>query len=566
MRYTQPQAGPARLDPSNPLTAGIFAATLPHSRRELVTGQSFVQEGNYATSVSRFGRGLATDGSASDIYVPIPAVSLTSFSLFGAFVSNSNGTDVRALALGSSSNSFPIVQIGAGTSSAAKVRTWSRDDAGVTPPASVESTASAFDGTPHTVCITGDGATLSCYIDGVFDSSTPWTNGTITVDRFAVGALNRGTTAAYWAGSTFVGLAYKRTLAVSDVRALHANPWQLFAKTSRIFAAAAGGGASAALTGVTGTGAAGTAGPANSLPLTGTAATGAVGTAVAGQSKAITGNAGTGSVGSIALSTVIALTGVAATGSVGTVTTSAGATAALTGSAGTGSPGTVSAGVSVALTGASAAGAAGTLSAGASKALSGNAATASVGTLLPAFSVALTGANATGSVGTIAVSGAPITVALSGVVATCAVGSLTASGGIAGSTGAVIYIPVRVVSGRYATNLTSRQVGQKSWIPMISVPFLDASGCISLPWYQHLRDLGERKLGGANFATLPAVADYVTVGQVDALINNALLVSITQQANTNAQALSAAVEVVQAAALPGATQIPKVQVTNAREP
>ena len=177
------------------------------------------------------------------------------------------------------------------------------------------------------------------------------------------------------------------------------------------------------LTGVTGTGSAGTVAPSASIALTGVSATGSAGTVSVSVDKALTGVTGTGSVGTLGVNVDTALTGVTGTGSVGTVTPSSGFVVALTGVSATGSAGTLGVAVDKALTAVSATGSVGTVSTSATVTLNGVSATGSVGSVGVNVDTALTGLTATGSLGTVTPSVAgDITLALTGVTATGSVG------------------------------------------------------------------------------------------------------------------------------------------------
>lgn len=179
-----------------------------------------------------------------------------------------------------------------------------------------------------------------------------------------------------------------------------------------------------AATGNQATGSAGNVTASISTALTGNAATGSVGSLGANVSTALTGVAGTGAAGNVVANVSVGLTGVQATGAVGTVTPGTGISVALSGVSATGSAGNVSAAVDTALTGLGASGAAGSVTANVSPALTGNAATGSVGTLSAAVSAGLSGAQGAGQVGSVSVSG-DITIALTGVEASGLVGSLS---------------------------------------------------------------------------------------------------------------------------------------------
>lgn len=191
-----------------------------------------------------------------------------------------------------------------------------------------------------------------------------------------------------------------------------------------------------ALTGVSGTGSAGTSKAAIDKALTGNSATGSVGTVLATRTVPLTGVTGTGSVGTVSPNQTIALTGVTGTGSVGTVSAGGDVTLALTGVTGTGSVGTVKPTLAIALTGVSGTGIAGTVTPSLALPLTGVSGTGSVGTVSPANVVPLTGVTGTGSVGTVTASGAG-TAALTGVTGT----------GSAGTVAPLSAIPLTGVSG-----------------------------------------------------------------------------------------------------------------------
>lgn len=185
--------------------------------------------------------------------------------------------------------------------------------------------------------------------------------------------------------------------------------------------AGGGGGATANVTGISGTGAAGT------LSATGAASVTLTGVAAAGQVGTIT-------VSGVDVTTQI--TGVSATGAAGTVTGVVGAVAALTGVSATGLAGTVSEQHSstIVLTGVSAVGHASAIAppVHVTIEIEGVAGSTAVGTLTAKGSAqaTLTGVSATGLVGAISVSAAGnVNVSITGVQASGAAGTLGASGG-----------------------------------------------------------------------------------------------------------------------------------------
>lgn len=114
-----------------------------------------------------------------------------------------------------------------------------------------------------------------------------------------------------------------------------------------------------------------------------------------------------------------------------------------------------------------------------------------------------------------------------------------------GSTSATAFMCSRALSGLFTTGLGTTQV-QKDWRPQAGVPFGYLNNDQSKPvyindqWLRHFRFLANHKLGGANFATLPDVANFVTRQQVDTLLTAAQ----DQMAQQNAQALASVIEVL----------------------
>lgn len=212
----------------------LCAAANPATRYDTLLGLPYTQDGTYAYGVSSVGQGFASNGSSSAIWLPIPVVTFSKFTLVGIFQSNSNAVDVTAMGLGYSASTDPVVRISSGTSNAAKVLLWARNNAFSTPGTLVSSTASGFDGTLHTIAITFDGAQIACYIDGRLDSTNAMSSGSFTVDRFCIGALRRSSTGSWWSGTTFLGAAWKRDLSAAEIAQFSADPWQIFRASSSV--------------------------------------------------------------------------------------------------------------------------------------------------------------------------------------------------------------------------------------------------------------------------------------------------------------------------------------------
>lgn len=126
-------------------------------------------------------------------------------------------------------------------------------------------------------------------------------------------------------------------------------------------------------------------------------------------------------------------------------------------------------------------------------------------------------------------------------------------------------VAVRFLSGIYSTTQIPASANLKNalaWLPSIRVPHTDASGCVTPEWYRFYNYFCTTVLGGPTGATVADIASAVVTNSTSAASATQATVSLSQQADANAQALAAAVQVVQTAALAGSSQIPSVQLTN----
>lgn len=125
------------------------------------------------------------------------------------------------------------------------------------------------------------------------------------------------------------------------------------------------------------------------------------------------------------------------------------------------------------------------------------------------------------------------------------------------STTFTAYVPIRALSGLFSPGVTTAPA-KKNWRPHAGVPIGYIDNDESKPvyvnpsWGRHIADLGQRKLGGSSYPTLPDLASFVTQAQVDAQLSAAQ----DQWTAANAQALQALIQVVQSAGLAGASAIP----------
>ena len=131
-------------------------------------------------------------------------------------------------------------------------------------------------------------------------------------------------------------------------------------------------------------------------------------------------------------------------------------------------------------------------------------------------------------------------------------------------TGAVVSFAVRESTGLISANgikASAQWRNRKALKPHRSVPPIGPDGLWTTDWDNFFQYLNDTFLKMPNGPTLPDVASSVTASQARSIAGEVVATALAQQANANAQALSAVVQVAQMAALPGAAQIPPVQLS-----
>ena len=133
-------------------------------------------------------------------------------------------------------------------------------------------------------------------------------------------------------------------------------------------------------------------------------------------------------------------------------------------------------------------------------------------------------------------------------------------------TAATVYVPMRMLSGLVtARGVTAsrNQTNLSTLLPHITRPFAqqDRNGrwACDPHWYRFFDFLVNDFLAGASGPTLADIITSIVAVQTSATAAEMRSVLLASQAQTNAEALSTAVQVVQIAALPGADQIPPVR-------
>ena len=437
-----------------------------------------------------------------------------------------------------------------------------------------------------------EGAGRDVWLSGAQVGSDATARTVTSLDRIAVGTyLNSNTPAVSMAGVLYVALWWTRALSDSEMRQISRNPWQIFRSPSRRQRLLAAAGGSHSTSGALASDAAVLSGAAARLALHTTS-----GALVSG-SASVTGVAAhwRKSTGALAAGSAT-VAGAAAHLSLHTTSGSLAASAATV--AGIAAhwrkaSGSLVSGVAV-IAGAAAhkvlhatsgglvggeagiSGAADHAVPGGAHPTSGAFVAASASVAGAAARLALHTTTATLSAAAAVIAGSadhvplPITHTTSGalVVGSASIAGAASgpSGGAAGSTGAVLYVPIRLVSGVYAAGIGGTTApGRETWLPNAMVPFgygvyngqripvhIDTQS-----WYQFLQSVSDR-LGGYAGPSVPDVVTTVETTQAAAVVAATQVSAIAQQSQTNAEALSAVKEVVQNSALPGADQIPPV--------
>lgn len=133
-----------------------------------------------------------------------------------------------------------------------------------------------------------------------------------------------------------------------------------------------------------------------------------------------------------------------------------------------------------------------------------------------------------------------------------------------GETDAIVYVTVRALTGMWTGAGVSPETDEtnlRSWLPGQRTPLMNRDGTMSAPWYLFFEYLANKRLGGADGASLPDVVATVVEAQTAASVSAAQATLIAQQGQTNAEVLAATIEVVRNGALPGADSIPQPKLT-----
>lgn len=139
---------------------------------------------------------------------------------------------------------------------------------------------------------------------------------------------------------------------------------------------------------------------------------------------------------------------------------------------------------------------------------------------------------------------------------------------IDGVSSVTAYFAPRFFAGIYSSQRVGRfdSRDRKNSLPHSSVPigFVTVNGK-KLPveidrdtWYLFISDLINRRLGGSNAPTIPDIVNALLAMQGQGSAVATQTAALSQVVMANSAATSAAVEVIQSAAIPGSAQIPVV--------
>jgi hypothetical protein len=139
-----------------------------------------------------------------------------------------------------------------------------------------------------------------------------------------------------------------------------------------------------------------------------------------------------------------------------------------------------------------------------------------------------------------------------------------AASGKSRTSGAVFYVPIRVVSGVYqeGVNNTQSRPNDVAWLPNAQTPIgrarPDGSVVMDPAWYRAFQHLFEVKLGGRAAPSLSDVITTVETTQAAAVSSGQQVSALAQQSQANAESLAVVRQVAQNNAFPGSEQIPPV--------
>lgn len=131
-------------------------------------------------------------------------------------------------------------------------------------------------------------------------------------------------------------------------------------------------------------------------------------------------------------------------------------------------------------------------------------------------------------------------------------------------TGAITYVAIRALTGLLTSSTVEPEqnlTNLRKLFPRQSQKVVSADGSMAIEWYRFLDYLVNTFLGGPDAPTMGDVIAEIERQIEGARLLEARTLAIAQQAQANAESLSATVQVIQNNALTGAAQIPPPQTT-----
>lgn len=190
-----------------------------------------------------FGTCLSFDGSTSKVVLTqtsgLPLYNSSAFTITGWFKGVSlpnDGTTHNFYGEGSSSSNNPQYTLGLQkTAGVTKVNFFVRDDSNVTIANAIKSTTAISEGLWYHFTFIDNNGTCSLYINGTLDATNfNYTRGTLTIDRSAIGALQRAALANVFFGFLDESVLFTRALTAAEAVKLYTTGTSSVSSTSRV--------------------------------------------------------------------------------------------------------------------------------------------------------------------------------------------------------------------------------------------------------------------------------------------------------------------------------------------
>lgn len=137
--------------------------------------------------------------------------------------------------------------------------------------------------------------------------------------------------------------------------------------------------------------------------------------------------------------------------------------------------------------------------------------------------------------------------------------------GVSFTSAGVLYVPIRMVSSLWSAGNVGGAAGEVAWLPPARQPMVytdtrTGQMFCDPAWYRFFEYIAETRLAGKTGPTLTSVVQTLTDTQTTAAAATVTVTELQQQTQANAEALYVTREVVKYGGLPGAEQIPFVEL------